>query len=70
MKIKISVIIPVYNAKKYLRQAVESVVEQAEVDEIILIDDASPDNAYELCQELELKYQAVRLYTHPNHENR
>ena len=42
---KISVIIPVYNAEKYVTQAVESALQFDEVCEVILIEDKSPDNA-------------------------
>lgn len=49
---KISVIIPVYNTGKYLPKCVESVRNQTLSDiEIILVDDESPDNAPELCDE-------------------
>lgn len=43
---KLSVIIPVYNAEKYLRECVDSVLNQTENDlEIILVNDGSPDNS-------------------------
>lgn len=49
----ISVIIPVYNCKKYLESAVQSVLEQAyENIEIILVDDGSTDGSAELCDRL------------------
>ena len=44
--IKISVIIPVYNTEKYLKECLDSVVNQTLKDiEIIIINDASPDNS-------------------------
>jgi glycosyltransferase involved in cell wall biosynthesis len=40
----ISVIVPVYNVEPYLRQFLESIINQTYRDiEIILIDDGSPD---------------------------
>lgn len=49
---KISVIIPIYNVEKYLRQCLESVVNQTYRNlEIILIDDGSPDNCGVICDE-------------------
>ena len=39
-----SIIIPVYKAEQYLRQCVDSVLEQTFADlEVILVDDGSPD---------------------------
>jgi glycosyltransferase involved in cell wall biosynthesis len=69
-KFIVSVIMPVYNAEKFLRKAVESAVKLEEVGEIILVEDASPDNALMICQELEKEYAKVKLFRHPNGENK
>lgn len=66
---KISVIIPVYNAEKYVSQAVESALQFDEVHEVILVEDKSPDNALEVCQQLTEKYSRVQLYQHPDKGN-
>jgi glycosyltransferase involved in cell wall biosynthesis len=48
-KIKISLIIPVYNAEKYLKECIESVQNQTFTDiEIICIDDGSTDSSKEI----------------------
>ncbi len=48
-----SVIMPVYNVEPHLRKAVDSVLNQSEQNfELILVDDASPDNCPEICDEL------------------
>lgn len=48
----VSVIIPIYNVEKYLDRCVQSVVKQTYKNlEIILVDDGSPDNCPELCDE-------------------
>lgn len=67
---KVSVIIPVYNAAVYVTHAVESALMQPETAEVLLIEDGSPDNALEVCEELVSKFEKVRLLRHPNGENR
>ena len=48
----ISVVIPVYRVEKYLERCVESVINQTYTNlEIILIDDGSPDNSGNMCDE-------------------
>ena len=50
---RIAVVLPAYNAAKTLRRTVEQISRQI-ADDIILTDDASKDNTYELAQELGL----------------
>lgn len=66
---KISVIVPVYNAEKYITQAVESALQFDEVHEIILVEDQSPDKALEICQQLAEKHGRVKLFQHPDKGN-
>lgn len=66
---KVSVIIPVYNAEKFLTKAVEAALAQEEVAEIILVEDASPDESLALCRELEKKYDRVTAHQHPDKKN-
>ncbi len=66
---KVSVITPVYNAEKYLRKAVESAVNLDEVEEVILIEDNSPDNSLSICWELEKEYGKIKLFRHPDQGN-
>lgn len=66
---KISVIIPIFNAEKYMRRAVESALAQSETAEVLLIEDASPDNALKVCQQLQREHERVKLLQHADHQN-
>ncbi len=65
---KVSVIIPVYNQAVYLQQAVESAV-QAEVGEILVIDDGSTDHSLAVAKKLEEEIAIVKLLIHPQNKN-
>ena len=53
---KISIIIPVYNVKKYLRDCLDSVTRQTITDiEIICIDDGSTDGSLDILNEYSVK---------------
>lgn len=53
---KISIIVPVYNAEKYLENCIESIIDQTFNDfELILIDDGSVDRSREICD----KYRKI-----------
>lgn len=63
----LSVIIPVYNAEKFLVKCVDSVVGQTYKDtEILLIDDGSKDNSPAMCDEYAQKYKNIRVFHKPN----
>lgn len=65
----ISVIIPVYNAERFLEKAVASALQLPEVKEVLLCEDHSPDNSLEICRKLVEKEPRVRLYQHPDKGN-
>ncbi len=57
----LSIIIPVYNAEKYLRKCVDSILSQSFEDyELILVDDGSTDKSGEICDEYAVKDKRVK----------
>ncbi len=57
-----SVIIPIYNVEKYLRECVNSFISQSFKDfEIILVNDGSTDNSGDICDELALKDKRIKV---------
>ena len=61
----ISVVVPMYKVERYIKICVDSILAQTFQDfEIILVDDASPDNCAELCRELYGDNDKVKLVRH------
>jgi len=59
---QVSIIIPVYNTEKYLRQCLESVINQTFKDiEIIVVNDCSKDNCLTIIKEYQLKDNRIIL---------
>jgi glycosyltransferase involved in cell wall biosynthesis len=59
---KVSIIIPVYNAEKYLHKCLTSAISQTLKDiEIIVINDASTDTSLEIIKEFEKKDSRIQL---------
>ncbi len=58
----ISVIVPVYNAEKYLIRCVDSIRNQTYANlEIILVDDGSPDNCPNMCDEFAVQDSRIKV---------
>ena len=58
----ISIIIPIYNTETFLRQCVDSVINQTYKNlEIILVDDGSTDNSGKICDEYALKDNRIKV---------
>lgn len=63
----VSVIIPVYNAEKYLRECLDSVLAQSLREiEIICVDDGSTDNSLAILREYAGKNSKIRVFTQAN----
>ncbi len=61
---KVSVIIPVYNVEKYLRECLDSVVNQTLKEiEIICVDDGSTDSSLEILKEYAKKDNRFTIIT-------
>ena len=59
---KVSIIMPVYNAERYLREAIDSVLRQIYTDfELLLINDRSTDHSQEICEEYAQKDSRIVL---------
>lgn len=63
----ISVIVPVYNVEIYLKECVESIINQNNMQfEILLIDDGSTDNSGILCDQLAGEYPCIKVIHQKN----
>ncbi|WP_162497579.1 glycosyltransferase [Aureibaculum marinum] len=69
MKIKLSFVIPLYNAEKYIEQCINSIINQSlkeEEFEIIIINDGSIDNSLSKAIEISKNYKNVEVYDQIN----
>ena len=59
---KVSVVVPIYNVEKYLRQCIDSLLNQTlKTIEIILVDDGTQDSSGKIADEYEKKFQNVKV---------
>ncbi len=64
---KISIIVPVYNVEKYLRECIESILSQKlEPMEIILVDDGSTDSSGAICDEYASSHSHIKVVHQKN----
>ena len=58
-----------YKVERYIKVCIDSILNQTFQDfEIIIVDDASPDNCYEICQKLYGENEKVRILRHENNK--
>ena len=63
----ISIIIPIYNAQRYLSRCLQSIISQTHHNfEVILVDDGSTDCSFEICKEFANKDKRITVVTQTN----
>lgn len=63
----VSILVPVYNSEKYLRQCLGSIVNQTYKDlQVVIVDDGSIDNSLSICREYADKYEFIEVYHQGN----
>ncbi len=64
----VSVVLPVYNAGAYLREAILSIIGQTYTNwELIIVDDGSTDDSWQIAQELANQDSRLRLFRNRSH---
>lgn len=69
-KVSVSAVMPVYNAQNTLTRAVNSLLIQPEINQILLVEDGSQDDSLGLCKEFASQYPQIELLRHPQGKNR
>lgn len=60
---KVCVLMSTYNGEKYIREQIDSILEQKEVDvKLIIRDDGSTDSTQEICKQYVEKYNNIQFY--------
>lgn len=63
----VSVVVPIYNSERYIYECLSSILRQSyNKIEVIIIDDGSTDNSYELCKKISLRDSRVKIYRQKN----
>ena len=64
---KISIIVPVYKTEKYIERCIESILRQSYHNfELILVDDGTPDNSGQICDEYSKKDNRIKVIHQQN----
>lgn len=63
----VSLLVPVYNSEKYLRQCLDSIVNQTYKDlQLVIVDDGSTDSSLAICMEYAGRYDFIEVYHQEN----
>lgn len=64
MSLTVSILVPVYNASQYIGRCLNSIIQQYyEYKQIVVIDDGSNDDSFEICKKYAVEYPFVSVYT-------
>ncbi len=66
----VSLIIPVYNAAKWIESSILSAVEHDSIKEILVVDDGSKDDSLTIITRLSLEYSQIKIFKHHENQNR
>ena len=65
--VKVSIGVPIYNVEAYLRECLDSIMNQTFKDfEVIMVDDGSTDNSFDICQEYVARDNRFKLFHQAN----
>src|SRR5262245_43696646 len=69
---RVSVVVPFWNAKPFIEEAIRSVLDQTFADwELLLVDDGSTDGSTQIAlQYVERLPEKLRYFEHEHHQNR
>lgn len=66
-KEKVSIVVPVYNAEEYIERCIHSIINQTYDNiEVILIDDGSTDQSYDICENMARNDKRILVYKQKN----
>jgi len=65
-RVSISVVVPVYNAEKYLAKCLDSILSQSKNLEIIAVNDGSTDNSLNILEDYAKKHSNIKIITQTN----
>lgn len=62
----ISIVLPIYNGEKYMKQSIDSVINQTYANwELLIVDDGSTDNTAAIAREYAEKDNRIKYYKNP-----
>lgn len=70
MEFTVSVIVPVYNAEKFIEKAIHSALQQPEVIELVVVNDGSRDGTLKNIEYLQEMNSKIKLFHHENKINK